>query len=293
MDAQSLTVVSVPRSRLAMLAMKRAARVAAETTVRNFRNDAVERVVILMAHPWDLELTRAAKAAGFEVAQVIHDARSHPGDMWPPAFAIRRRAGSADLTICLSQHVATELAPYAHAIRVAPHPAEFYAASSEPKRRENDGDKLVMFVGRIRKYKGIELLWKAWQLVETPNCRLVITGQGGLPRLPVPSGVEIRNEWMSESDIEEVITQANLIVCPYTEASQSGIVPLAHAAGVPVVVTPVGGLIEQVTDGVNGLVAASLNPVDLAQAIDRALSREWILSPSQASNADFISAIAR
>jgi glycosyltransferase involved in cell wall biosynthesis len=62
-------------------------------------------------------------------------------------------------------------------------------------------------------------------------------------------------------------------VLAHTEASQSGIAAIAHGLGVPVIATPVGGLPEQVRDGITGLVATRADAQNLAAAI-RALARD-------------------
>ena len=76
--------------------------------------------------------------------------------------------------------------------------------------------------------------------------------------------------WVAEAEIPPLLATAGALVLPYREASQSGVVSLAHAVGVPVVATPVGGLAEQVTDGVDGAVAAAAAaPAALAEAMAR------------------------
>lgn len=59
------------------------------------------------------------------------------------------------------------------------------------------------------------------------------------------------------------------MVLPYVEASQSGVVEAAFAAALPSVVTPVGGLAEQIENGVTGLVAGAVDATALADAIER------------------------
>ncbi|MBX6744599.1 MAG: glycosyltransferase, partial [Acetobacteraceae bacterium] len=82
-------------------------------------------------------------------------------------------------------------------------------------------------------------------------------------------GVRVESRWVAEAEIPALIAAADALVLPYREASQSGVVSLAHAMGVPVVATPVGGLREQVADGVNGVLAAAPEPEALAAAMAR------------------------
>ena len=82
-------------------------------------------------------------------------------------------------------------------------------------------------------------------------------------RLP---GVKVENRWIPEEGIQQVFTEADLVLLPYTEASQSGVIAIAFGMGLPVVVTPVGGLREQVSDGVTGRIAYDLKPAAIAEA---------------------------
>jgi glycosyltransferase involved in cell wall biosynthesis len=54
---------------------------------------------------------------------------------------------------------------------------------------------------------------------------------------------------------------------PYDEASQSGVAASAYAAGCPVVPTPIGGLVEQVTPNQTGIVARDMSAEALADAV--------------------------
>jgi glycosyltransferase involved in cell wall biosynthesis len=133
----------------------------------------------------------------------------------------------------------------------------------------------VLFVGRIRKYKGLDFLKKAWPLVNHPNKSLTIAGVGrGVP-FEQSQSIDIQNRWLTDEEIESLIDAHRLVVLPYIEASQSGIIPLAHSRGVPVVITPAGGLTGQVLHGVNGIISRSMNDYDFAEAIDTALLMEW------------------
>jgi glycosyltransferase involved in cell wall biosynthesis len=74
-----------------------------------------------------------------------------------------------------------------------------------------------------------------------------------------------------------LIRSSKLVVLPYIEASQSGVIAIAHSLSTPVVVTPVGGLIDQISVGKNGLIARNIAPESLAEAIEEALMIDWKL----------------
>ena len=78
------------------------------------------------------------------------------------------------------------------------------------------------------------------------------------------------------------------MVLPYLEASQSGVIPAAFAAGRPVVVTPVDGLVEQVRDGVNGVVAGAATAEALADALRRLAADPALLATCTAGARDSV-----
>ena len=139
----------------------------------------------------------------------------------------------------------------------------------------------VLFVGRIRKYKGLDLLAKSWPLVSDPKKSLTVAGKGADTSRLQQVGANIVDKWLSNSEIEDLIRNSKLVVLPYIEASQSGVIALAHSLSTPVVVTPVGGLIDQISVGKNGLIARTISPKSLAESIDEALLMDWRLEDEE------------
>lgn len=132
----------------------------------------------------------------------------------------------------------------------------------------------ILFFGRILKYKGLEIILKAFPLIkkEIPNCRLLIVGKGNLKPYEKflqkkISDIIIENKWIEEKELAKYFLQSDILVCPYLEASQSGVIPIAYAAKMPVVATRVGGLIEQVDNGITGFLVEPKDYLSLAQKI--------------------------
>jgi glycosyltransferase involved in cell wall biosynthesis len=82
---------------------------------------------------------------------------------------------------------------------------------------------------------------------------LGVFGEGDLgssaERLSV-MGAEVINRWLTEAEISVLLPRFHVMVLSHVEASQSGAAAAALGAGLPVIATPVGGIIEQITDGV-------------------------------------------
>src|SRR5207244_1723917 len=84
--------------------------------------------------------------------------------------------------------------------------------------------------------------------------------------------VHIDTRWVPEQEIKSIFERVDIVVTPYVDASQSGIIPLAYELGLPVVATPVGGLPEQVVDGMTGVLVSNVSGPALAAGISRLLA---------------------
>jgi glycosyltransferase involved in cell wall biosynthesis len=137
----------------------------------------------------------------------------------------------------------------------------------------------ILFFGRIWEYKGLEYLIRAEPLITAriPEAKFVIAGTGQdfshYRRMMVhPERFIVHNEWVSDEKRAEVFRRASVVVLPYIEASQSGIIPVAYSFGKPVVATTVGGLPAQVEDGKTGYLVPPRDEMALADAIVRLLN---------------------
>jgi glycosyltransferase involved in cell wall biosynthesis len=240
--------------------------------LRDLKNKGITKVYFLLPHPWDVTLAkRINRTGGIEIWRGIHDVRRHPGDFWPNGFTIRKLIKYSNTLVCYSAHIENRLSKYGKSL-IKSH---LFEVKREAKLIGNGCS--VLFVGRIKKYKGLDLLAKAWPLVANSKKSLTVAGDGKVPKELQKVGAMFIHKWLSNSEIEKLVRGSNLIVLPYIEASQSGVIAIAHSLSTPVVVTPVGGLVDQVIEGKNGLIAAEVTPKALAMAIDAALTRNWAL----------------
>lgn len=240
--------------------------------MEDFEQNEITRVYFLMPHPWDLSLAkRIIKRGGIEVWRGIHDVQRHPGDVWPTGHTIQKLIAYSTSLVCFSEYIEKKLTNSGK-----PLVRTFlFEVNQEPKCISPEGS--VLFVGRIRKYKGLDLLAKAWPLVSNPRKSLTVAGKGADSFRLQEVGANIIDKWLSNSEIEDLIRSSKLVVLPYIEASQSGVIAIAHSLSTPVVVTPVGGLIDQISVGKNGLIARTISPESLAETIEQALLIDWKL----------------
>ena len=61
------------------------------------------------------------------------------------------------------------------------------------------------------------------------------------------------NYWIPDEEISSFFSSSNvLVVLPYVDATQSGVISLAHSFGRFVLCKRVGGLADQIEEGING-----------------------------------------
>jgi glycosyltransferase involved in cell wall biosynthesis len=135
-------------------------------------------------------------------------------------------------------------------------------------------EALILFFGRIWEYKGLEYLIRAEPSITAtiPQARILIAGTGqdfsGYRHMMVhPERFIVHYEYVSDEKRAEFFRRASLVVLPYIEASQSGVVRIAYRFGKPVVATKVGGLPELVHHGQTGYLVPARDANALANAI--------------------------
>jgi glycosyltransferase involved in cell wall biosynthesis len=256
---------------------------------RTLRHGAFGTVVMTMNFPLAWPLVRAIRRNSTRLIYVAHDAAPHPGDYmrtwqkWSQSRLIRR----ADTVVTLSSAVAERLMSiFGRALpdlrdrlRVIPIETLFSSARGEAKERRYWEGGRFLFLGRLLQYKGLELLYDALaHLDDRSGWSLTVAGSGPLegfcaetfgrhPRCRVDLG------WIDNDRFVALLDEHDVLVCPYTEASQSGVIPEAIERGLSVIVTPVEGLPEQVGFGRAGLVAERADATAFGSAMRRMLDR--------------------
>lgn len=243
---------------------------------------------------------------GSRVIYVVHDDTPHPGDyarLWQESTQ-KRLVAKADRVLALSEAVGTDVLAHHRGtkdrLRIVPINA-FYADAQRPAeaaRRPAPFDRPLhlLFVGRLIAYKGLNLLRAALEpLKARDDWRLTIAGSGPDKAYADDAfrdlvQVTLRTEWLAQQDLQGLIAAADVMVCPYVEASQSAIIPEGLALGTPSVVTPVGALPEQVGWGEAGEVAAQATAEALTAAIARLIDDRRHVAELQAKASGFIRA---
>jgi alpha-maltose-1-phosphate synthase len=139
---------------------------------------------------------------------------------------------------------------------------------------EEDGN-LILFFGRIHRYKGLDYLIQAEPLItgELPGTKIVIAGSGENFKVyenmigDRKNNYIIQNKFISFKEGAEIFQRSSIVVLPYIDASQSGVVLTAYGFKKPVVVTDVGSISEIVDPDKTGLIVPPKDSASLARAV--------------------------
>jgi glycosyltransferase involved in cell wall biosynthesis len=265
------------RTALALHAAPRLARLWGH--LRRHRPQAVI-VPLNFALAWPFALL--IRAFGARLVYMVHDARPHSGDFAPgwQWLTQRRLVGAAASLIAPSAHTAGEIArlfPGATPVTVLPLSTLVGPRRDQP-RPPPAGPVRLLFLGRLIAYKGLDRLAEALApLAGRHDWTLTIAGTGpeeaavraAFSAMPQVDLSLLRH--LAEDEIEALIDRHDVLVSPYRDASQSGAIPEALAAGMPCLVTPVGALPEQIGFGAAGWVAAASSAGGIRAAIEQML----------------------
>jgi glycosyltransferase involved in cell wall biosynthesis len=142
-----------------------------------------------------------------------------------------------------------------------------------------DNDKVLLFFGFIRKYKGLDIALEAMadQRVRDLGIKLIVAGEFYedaapyrelIARLNIGSSLLLRTDFIPDSEVRQYLCAANAVIQPYRSATQSGVTPLAYHFEKPMIVSNIGGLTALVPHEQVGLVAEP-EPTAMAEAILR------------------------
>jgi glycosyltransferase involved in cell wall biosynthesis len=179
--------------------------------------------------------------------------------------AQRRLYERVDAVVVHSHHgrerLVVDLGLDAAKVRVIPHGAFTHLTEVEPGPLPaglgaTEGP-VVLFFGLLRPYKGVDVLVDAWRGIGDAELWVV-----GMPRMPLaalragaPPSVRWLTRFVSDAELAALFRRADLVVLPYREIDQSGVLFTALAFGKPLLLTAVGGFPEIAELGAAELVA--------------------------------------
>ncbi|HWT66606.1 MAG TPA: glycosyltransferase family 4 protein [Terracidiphilus sp.] len=237
------------------------------------------------------------KLAGKKVAFTAHNVnagrRDHK-DSWLNRITLRCEYKLVDQIFVHTQKMKDELVKAFDVspakITVIPYginnAVPYTELTREQARRQlglHEHEKVILYFGAIKVYKGLEYLVEAFQKIAADgDYRLIIAGerkkgyeeywqsiQQMIERGPCHEKILQKIEFIPDAETEIYFKAADVAALSYTEIFQSGILFMAYAYGLPVVATDVGSFSEDIVEGKTGYTCLPKDADDMARTLVR------------------------
>ena len=217
------------------------------------------------------------------IADNVLPHEKRPGDVSFTRYFLK----SCDAFVTMSEKVMNDLRKFetSKPARQVLHP--LYDNFGEPLSKQDakiklgiaPDEKLILFFGFIRKYKGLDLLLQAMATseIKASGIKLLVAGefyedeksyQDIINASGISNALLLRTDFIPDNDVKYYLSAADAVIQPYRNATQSGVTPLAYHFEKPMIVTNVGGLPALVPHEKAGLVTEP-DPRSIANAIIR------------------------
>jgi D-inositol-3-phosphate glycosyltransferase len=237
------------------------------------------------------------KALGKKVTLTAHNvnqARRDGNDSWFNRITLRIQYHLTDNIFVHTQKMKDELVKdfgvgpqdvtvIRHPINDAFPDTELTPGEARQRLGIGKNEKTILFFGRIKPYKGLEDLLVAFQQLaaKDSHARLIIAGEAQKGHKDYLSEVKplmvkelergqiiLKVQFIPDEDMEIYLKAADVMVLPYKEIFQSGVLFLSYSFGLPVVATDVGSFREEIVEGQTGFMCKPNDPADLAKALE-------------------------
>ena len=250
-------------------------------TVGDIYIDKYDLIYIPMTHPWVHFVLKYFP--GIRVLFTIHDPVPHDTSgilgHWYDRWLARRCSDIAILSKAFLQIAEKRFGKGPDKIHVIPHgPFSKYIDAIPENSATIYSERTVNFVffGRFCKYKGLKILAKAYKIVKqiNSNISLTVVGSGNFKLYEKDfrglKDLRVINRWIPNGEVGKYFIGSNVVVVlPYTNASQSGVIPIALDAGAIVIASRIGGIPEQIRDGKTGFLCHPGDVSDLARVMNQ------------------------
>ncbi|MBI1268208.1 MAG: glycosyltransferase [Cryomorphaceae bacterium] len=217
------------------------------------------------------------------VISIVDNAVPHERRFFDVPFS-KYFLSATDGLIAMSDSVKNDihaLMPQHPPIEVLPHPVYNHFGvklEKDQARRNLDIDsrqKLLLFFGIIRDYKGLDLLIEAFSSLDS-TYSLIIAGesygsfdgyQKSIDRNPNRERIHLYNRYIPDHEVAQFFSAADVCILPYRSATQSGITAIALHFDLPIIATDTGGLRQSIAEVGMGEVIEDFEPDSLVEAI--------------------------
>jgi D-inositol-3-phosphate glycosyltransferase len=236
------------------------------------------------------------KMLGKKIALTAHNvnqAKRDSNDSWFNRATLKFQYRLCDHIFVHTQKMKDELCQgfgvNEDAVTVIRHPINDLLPATGMTQREakhalgvEETEKAILFFGKIRRYKGVEQLLAAFELLQDKDqeqYRLIIAGEPNeeayvqeiqqvVKQRFTGGRVILRLEFIPDDKVEIYFKGADVMVLPYKEIFQSGVLLVGYTFGLPVIATDVGSFREDIIEGRTGFLCKPGDPADLARSIE-------------------------
>ena len=256
-------------------------------TAKHIRKQQPDFIILQWLHPYfaPCYYTLAKLLHGIDILCICHNVYPHerfPFDKQLTKLALRQ----VDFFITHSKSDTNDLKRIVRnkRIKTAVHPAyDFFKLQNMTRSQARNQmnlrvqDKVILFFGLVRRYKGLRYLLEAVGLIkDLEDVKLLIAGdfcgnkeeyEKVIEKNGIQDRVQITDRHLQTFEVEKYFAACDLVVLPYESATQSGVVQVAYSMNRPVLATAVGGLPDVVIDMVTGYLVAPRSPKQIADAV--------------------------
>lgn len=258
--------------------------------IRRINKEKPELLILQWMHPYFAPcywfITKGIKYT--KILYICHNALPHerfPLDKWltkttlsKANYIIAHSNSDANILKKMMSHMQIE---------VNPHPAyNFFkikgmtVTEGRKQLALRQDEKVLLFFGLIREYKGLKHLLNAMPLIRKkyPDIKLLIAGDFGkeenrkiyddmIHRLELGESVKVFGGHIPIPEVEKFFAACDMVVLPYESATQSGVIQVAYSFRKTVLATNVGGLPDVVQNMRTGYIVEPHNPECIAEAV--------------------------
>ncbi|MCD4775159.1 MAG: glycosyltransferase [Candidatus Aegiribacteria sp.] len=248
-----------------------------------FKKSEFDNLIIQWWHPFFAPSVLASIPSSIPSAAICHNVIPH--ESFPFAGKLSRNFldrmklavvhSETDLEKAASLDLNAELLKLYHPVYDQYNNPEVTREYSRKKLGYSETERLILFFGLVRPYKGIQDLVRS--MSSLPNdISLLIVGECYADKREITSVISSlklshRIKWIDEfvpdDDIAMYFNAADIVTLPYRSATQSGVAQIALSFGRILVLTDTGGLSELVDPGSTGFLAQPWSPSSLAESI--------------------------
>lgn len=255
---------------------------------KKYKNLSIDACYFPMGHPWDPYISNALNNP--QKIITVHDPIEHSSNnsnvqTLNKAVSILNKGifnkkpdDYIILSECFFDYLVSKKSIEHNRIHIIPHCVfDFYETVRNVGYYEYDLNKTnFLFFGRIDKYKGLDVLQVAFEKFNQihPLSTLTIVGSGDFSNYcyaykHMPN-VRIINKWIPDEEVASFFCPNKnvILVLPYIDATQSGVIPIAMSAGIPIIASNTGGLSEQIRNQYTGYLVEPNNPVALFETME-------------------------